>query len=154
MDQRSSKRNRTFLDGRIIFNNRSSVITCTVRDISDTGARICFGHVILIPEQFEIEIPKKGLSVSARVIWSRGREHGVKFITSLQDAVPSEAPQVFQETGPQEGNMLEQNAADTVVIRQILDAAQHQIARATGAPADTIRLKLEIDLAQAGLRKH
>ncbi len=78
----------------------------------------------------------------------------MKFITSLQDAVPSEAPQVFQETGPREGNMLEQNAADTAIIRQILDAAQHQIARATGAPADTIRLKLEIDLAQAGLKKH
>jgi hypothetical protein len=50
--------------------------------------------------------------------------------------------------------MLERTAADTAIIQQILDAAQHQIARATGAPADTIRLKLEIDLAQAGVKKH
>jgi hypothetical protein len=153
MDQRSSKRNRTFLDGRIIFNNRCSVITCTVRDLSDTGARISFGHIILIPEQFEIEVPKKGLSVSARVIWSRGRDHGVKFITALQDAVPSETREGLQETGLREGNMPEQTGADTAIIHQILDSAQRQIARATGAPVDTIRLKLEIDLAQAGIKK-
>src|SRR3712207_2118031 len=46
MDQRSSQRKRTILDGRIVFNKRSSVINCMVRDLSDTGARIAFGHVL------------------------------------------------------------------------------------------------------------
>ncbi len=153
MDQRSSKRNRTFLNGRIIFNNRCSVISCTVRDLSDTGARIAFGHVIEIPAEFEFEIPKKGMSVWARVVWSKGKEHGVKFTIGAQAALLSGAPQVLNGTRSQDGNVQEASAPDGAIIQKILDEAQHQIARAMGAPADTIRLKLEIDLAQAGIKK-
>ena len=39
MEKRKSSRARSLLAGRIIFNNRTSVIDCTVRDISDTGAK-------------------------------------------------------------------------------------------------------------------
>jgi hypothetical protein len=154
MDQRSSKRSRTFLDGRIIFNNRSSVINCTVRDLSDAGARIVFGHAILIPTEFEFEIPRKGLSVWARVMWSNGREHGVKFTTGFQAKEFSEAPQVLNESQLQDSGVLERTSPDAAIIQTILDDAQHQIARAMGAPADTIRLKLEIDLVRAGVQKH
>jgi hypothetical protein len=154
MDQRSSKRHRTFLDGRIIFNNRCSVINCTVRDVSDTGARVAFGHIILIPTEFELEIPKKGLFVWARVMWSNGKEHGVKFTTGPQAAVINEASKVLDESRSHGSNVPEPSAPDGAIIQKILDEAQHQIARAMRAPADTVQLKLEIDLGQAGVRKH
>jgi hypothetical protein len=154
MDQRSSKRHRTYLDGRIIFNNRCSVINCTVRDVSDTGARIAFSHVILIPIEFELEIPKKGLSVGACVMWSNGKEHGVKFTTSPEAAVLSQASQVLDQTRSLDSNVPEPSAPDGAIIQKILDEAQHQIARAMRAPAETIRLKLEIDLVRAGVQKH
>ncbi len=78
-DNRSSQRRRTVLTGRVVFNNRSSVLDCTVRDLSETGARISFA-VSELPPEFELEIPNKGQRVQARLMWSRGATHGVMFV--------------------------------------------------------------------------
>ncbi len=79
-DQRSSKRRRTVLTGKVLFNNRASVFDCTVRDLSDTGAQITLADVSALPPDFELEIPSKGMLVSARVMWSRGKNHGIRFV--------------------------------------------------------------------------
>lgn len=79
-DRRRSKRARTFLDGRIILNNRNSVIDCTVRDLSETGAKITFAHTVQIPSEFELSIPRRGLVVRARVMWTKGKDLGITFI--------------------------------------------------------------------------
>jgi hypothetical protein len=79
-DNRSSQRRRTVLTGRVVFNNRSSVLDCTVRDLSETGARISFAAVSELPPEFELEIPNKGQRVQARLMWSRGATHGVMFV--------------------------------------------------------------------------
>ncbi len=78
-ERRSSRRWRATLKGRIVFNNRFSVLDCTVRDLSDTGAGISFADVSAIPPEFELEIPNRGLRVQGRLIWSRGANHGVMF---------------------------------------------------------------------------
>jgi hypothetical protein len=78
-ERRSSKRWHAALKGRIVFNNRFSVLDCTVRDLSDTGAGICFADVSLIPPEFELEIPNRGFRVHGSLMWSRGTNHGVMF---------------------------------------------------------------------------
>jgi hypothetical protein len=78
--RRSSPRKRTLLQGQIVFNDRFSLIECVVRDLSATGARIAFPHLIEIPPEFELEIPKKSLSLRSRVMWSNGKEHGIRFV--------------------------------------------------------------------------
>ncbi len=79
-NRRSNQRRRTILKGRILFNNRSSVLDCTIRDLSDTGAQLAFPDVSLLPLDFELEIPSKDLRISAQVVWSRGKNYGVRFI--------------------------------------------------------------------------
>ncbi|NIX78373.1 PilZ domain-containing protein [Microvirga terricola] len=79
-EKRRSKRGRTLLDGRVIFNNRCSVIDCTVRDISESGARITFAHLTQLPSEFELDIPRRGSVVRARVMWSNGKDAGIVFI--------------------------------------------------------------------------
>ena len=79
-DRRSSKRRRTVLKGRVLFNNRSSVFDCTVRDLSDTGAQLTLADVSALPPDFELEIPSRDILVPARVMWSRGKNHGVRFV--------------------------------------------------------------------------
>ncbi len=153
MDQRSNKRQRTVLDGRIVFNNRFSLIECTVRDLSDTGARIAFDHAIMIPPEFEIEIPKKSLSLRARVMWSNGKEHGVKFIDVPETKAISEAPVLPDRSQQPDVDPAEQSLSDAAKLQAILDEAQHRIAQLTGVPADRVRLKLEIDFMAAGLKK-
>jgi hypothetical protein len=36
-------RSRTFLKGIVYYDNRRASIDCTIRDLSDTGARIAYG---------------------------------------------------------------------------------------------------------------
>jgi hypothetical protein len=79
-DRRSSKRRRTVLKGRVVFNNRASVLDCTVRDLSDTGAQITLADVSTLPLDFELDIPSKGVLVLARVMWSRGKNHGIRIV--------------------------------------------------------------------------
>ena len=78
-ERRSSKRWGAYLKGRIVFNNRSSVLDCTVRNLSDTGAGISFAGISPLPTEFELEIPNRGFRAHGRLIWSRGTNHGVMF---------------------------------------------------------------------------
>jgi hypothetical protein len=153
MDQRSNKRQRTILEGRIVFNNRFSLIECAVRDLSDTGARIAFSHPITIPQEFEIEIPNKKLSRWARVVWSNGKEYGITFANAPQTHTSSEASPSTEETQSQDRNLPEQIAPNPAKVQEILDKAQRQLAEITGAPAESIRLTLEIDFSLGGTSK-
>ncbi len=83
-ERRSNKRWRTVLRAQIVFNNRSSVLDCCVRDLSDTGARIYFADTSELPSVFELEIPNRGVRAKGRLMWSRGANHGVMFLEKLQ----------------------------------------------------------------------
>jgi PilZ domain-containing protein len=80
-ERRGAMRGKSFLRGRIIFNNRLSSIDCIVRDINDLGARLSFGGTVSVPEVFDLEIPNKQEHFRARVIWHHGMEIGVAFGT-------------------------------------------------------------------------
>jgi hypothetical protein len=79
-ERRLKKRWRTVLKGQIMLNNRSSVLDCTVKNLSDIGANLVFADVSLLPQDFELDIPSRNLRVQARLIWSRGATHGVMFV--------------------------------------------------------------------------
>ena len=79
-ERRLKKRWRTVLKGQIMLNNRSSVLDCTVKNLSDIGANLVFADVSLLPQAFELDIPSRNLRVQARLIWSRGATHGVMFV--------------------------------------------------------------------------
>ena len=82
-DKRARNRRRTVLKGRVLFNNRSSIFDCTVRDLSDTGAQLTLADVSALPPDFELEIPSKDMFVQAQVMWSRGKNHGVRFVRAI-----------------------------------------------------------------------
>jgi hypothetical protein len=79
VQRRSSERIHTVLEGRVVQDDCSSSIECTVWDISDTGARIAFLHPAEVPLEFELQIPREGAYAQVRLIWSTGKEHGVAF---------------------------------------------------------------------------
>ena len=82
-ERRSSKRWGAYFKARIVFNNRSSVLDCTVRDLSDTGAQLTLADVSALPPDFELEIPSIDMLVQAQVMWSRGKNHGVRFVRAI-----------------------------------------------------------------------
>ncbi|MFO1033117.1 MAG: PilZ domain-containing protein [Hyphomicrobiales bacterium] len=53
---RASLRLRRLKEGRVIFNGRKSVLSCLVRDVSETGVRIKIGEPFRVPDIFQLEV--------------------------------------------------------------------------------------------------
>jgi hypothetical protein len=141
--RRSSPRKRTLLQGRIVFNDRFSLIECVVRDLSETGARIAFEHPIDIPPEFDLEIARKGISRRCRVSWSSGKEHGLMFLGAPRPAYAVSPPAEAPAGGAGHDARGER-------IKAILDEARRRIAREMGVPAHSIGLRLKVDPRQQG----
>lgn len=78
-EKRSTARVRSFLKGRILFNNHMSSMDCLIRNISATGAKLEIGVAVAIPDVFELFIPQRGDTLRAQLRWRRGEEVGVTF---------------------------------------------------------------------------
>jgi hypothetical protein len=79
-DLRLSVRVRSLIRGRIVFNNRYMTLDCTLRDRSETGARLTFSAPVTVPDEFDLEIPLKGRRHRARVMWQTAESCGVRFL--------------------------------------------------------------------------
>jgi hypothetical protein len=84
-ERRRAKRTPSILEGRIRLENQASLISCTIRDLSATGARIWLPEAVSLPTEFELEIPKLGQSLKVRLAWSKAQTHGVMFLEELLD---------------------------------------------------------------------
>jgi hypothetical protein len=93
-NRRASIRQKSFLQGRIYFNNRRSSIDCLVRDYSETGARLKLSETVTVPEAMELYIPNREEMHRARVEWRTGNEMGVSFGDEMR--APSIAPDASQ----------------------------------------------------------
>lgn len=94
-EHRHAPRIRSFLRGEILHSNGNSKTECTIRDISDTGARLQVPSSVTLPECFDLVIPQKGTSERVRIVWNHGGEIGVLYenrSTSPSPAMPSSAP--------------------------------------------------------------
>lgn len=91
-ERRAQARKKSFLQGRVYFNNRSSTADCVIRDITEAGARLKFSGTASVPEVFELHIPNKHEIFRAHVIWHHGDEIGVAL--NQADAGPVESPSI------------------------------------------------------------
>lgn len=82
-DRRSSKRLPSILEGRITLDGGMTKITCTVRDLSASGARIWIPEPVDLSGELDLEIPWIGQTARARLAWSKGRTHGLMFLSEL-----------------------------------------------------------------------
>jgi len=94
-ERRSAARQKSFLQGRIYFNNRRSTVDCLIRDYSETGARLKFSETIAVPEAIELFIPNREEVHRARVQWRSGNEMGISFDEEAR--APSIAPDAAQQ---------------------------------------------------------
>jgi hypothetical protein len=92
MEHRQSARVRSFLRGEIIHSNGSSRTECTIRDLSDGGARIEAPPSVTVPEFFDLLIPQKGVKQRARIVWRHGLDLGLTFAMETSAHAPVEGP--------------------------------------------------------------
>jgi PilZ domain-containing protein len=120
-ERRLSSRQKSFLQGRVYFNNRRSCVDCLVRDYSEHGARLKFSESATVPDAVELFIPNREEMNRARVIWRSGNELGVSFGEDIQS--PSIAPDSAQGDLPARVQKLEGEVAALKRIVNDLRAA-------------------------------
>jgi PilZ domain len=83
-ERRAAPRRRMLKGGVMAFNGSFSGMQCTVRDLSDTGARLKVNSVANFPETFELIIEIDGLYAKSTVVWRKGSDVGVRFMEPVR----------------------------------------------------------------------
>ena len=98
-ERRYAPRHRVLKAGIAAFNGRFCTVSCTVRDISDTGARLRSDGSVNVPDTFDLIIEIDGFEASCQVAWRRGNELGVHFTAPPKWGSPKR-DQVVKATAP------------------------------------------------------
>ena len=83
-ERRSSRRTRTLRSGKILFNDKRSVVDCTVRNISADGACLQVESVRDIPAEFSLAVEGLEASKACRLIWQSDRRLCVAFVAAAE----------------------------------------------------------------------
>jgi hypothetical protein len=78
-ERRKVARHRMLREGKILLNDRRSVIDCVVRNLSEAGACLQVASVIGIPPTFDLQIDHGPTTQSCRAIWHGQNRIGVEF---------------------------------------------------------------------------
>jgi hypothetical protein len=88
---RNALRRRTLKGAQIVFDNRCTVMDCTVRNLSATGALLALPSTTGVPDQFAL-YTESGCRL-ARVVWKSDRTVGIVWSTeqerSMLDWLPA-----------------------------------------------------------------
>ncbi len=79
-EHRQHPRIRSFLRGEIVHSGGAIRIECTVRDLSNDGARMQVPRSVPLPDPFDLQVPQRHLLERCSIIWRHGDEVGVRFI--------------------------------------------------------------------------
>jgi hypothetical protein len=77
-ERRRSIRHRTLKGGTIVYNNEASTLTCLVRNISDSGARLEVENSLAVPATFTLKF-SDGRALACSIAWRREKAIGVTF---------------------------------------------------------------------------
>ena len=78
-ERRHMPRHRTFLQGRVFYNNRRQSADCIIRELTDDGARLSFTDPVALPHAFELHIPNRDQTLRVETAWNHGTDVGVSF---------------------------------------------------------------------------
>ena len=96
--ERAAARRRVLKAGMIAYNERHVSMPCGVRDMSQSGARLFVTGSISAPDTFVLIIDLDGVEVPCEVVWRRGMELGVRFVTPPQSVAKKRGQVVDQWT--------------------------------------------------------
>jgi hypothetical protein len=88
IERRREPRLRSLLGGRIAFRRLQSSMDCMVRNIAPHGALLVFPHTAVTPTEFSLQVPHRGETHSAKVIWRQHDRAGVQLSDMEKFEVP------------------------------------------------------------------
>lgn len=74
-------RKRVFKGAKAAFDNDRRSMSCTIRDVSETGAKLQFDGEWFIPEQFTLHVELDGYKLECVRVWHKGGDCGVRFVS-------------------------------------------------------------------------
>jgi hypothetical protein len=83
-EQRYWPRRRTLKGGRIVFNDKRSVVDCTVVNLSEMGAKLHLPSIVDVPDTFELHIGDQ-----VRAAWVVWKEQGAMGVTWISKTFPT-----------------------------------------------------------------
>jgi hypothetical protein len=78
-NKRATQRMRVLKGAKIVALNQWTLLDCTVRDISATGARIVCKDQMAVQKEFRFLVVADNTICNAKVAWRRGDEIGITF---------------------------------------------------------------------------
>ena len=81
-ERRPVPRKRVLLGGVAAYENGSYSLKCQIRDLNEKGARITVSSRQALPEELYLIIMRDHLVHKARLIWRKGEQAGLEFLTS------------------------------------------------------------------------
>ncbi|HBF32075.1 PilZ domain-containing protein [Rhizobium sp.] len=76
---RKARRSRTFKAASIVLNNGHSTLSCTIKNISEAGAKLVAENFLGMPDEFDLAM-SDGSRRRCIVRWRKLNEMGVEFI--------------------------------------------------------------------------
>jgi hypothetical protein len=89
-ERRSARRGRVLLGGKLIYGNGLSA-DCTIRDLTESGAKVMLAGQDLLPKDCHLIVLRDGMAHRAHASWTRHPYVGLTFEASqsLEDDVPA-----------------------------------------------------------------
>lgn len=81
-------RQRTLYAGVLIHSAAGLTTDCSVKDISDGGARIKLMAMVVLSAPVVLLVPRIGEADEVQVIWQRGAELGLRFVRKVDLKTP------------------------------------------------------------------
>jgi diguanylate cyclase (GGDEF)-like protein len=85
-ERRASHRTRMWRGGKILLNNRRSVLDCTIRNLSHDGACLQVESLVGVPPAFDLLIDGEHAPRPCRLAWQSDHRAGVEFALRRSDA--------------------------------------------------------------------
>lgn len=87
-ERRKVARRRVLKEGKIAFADGLRVLDCTIRDMSEEGARVLISNTVGLPDTFQLYEKSSGLLYPCSIVWRQANSIGVHFEgppTSIND---------------------------------------------------------------------
>ncbi len=78
-EKRDTRRRRVLSFGLVVPDENHPGLDCTIRDVSDGGARIGFARTVPLPAQFWLIEVRARMAYRAEVAWRNDLEAGLRF---------------------------------------------------------------------------
>lgn len=117
-ERRITRRSKSFLRGFVYVSRKRGALSCLIRDLSETGARIIFSDTVTLPDQVELFIPQREQTLRARVTWRRNDEIGLAFAAAAE-RIPDNATPTAGEVAQRVALLEAEIASLRVVLKRL-----------------------------------